>query len=74
MIIASSCPITSSARGHSVGKVLGLGFVQVQHAWPGNRLLVEVNGRPTLAKVVNTPFFDPDNARPRATGSMKEAK
>jgi aminomethyltransferase len=66
--------ITSSARGHSVGKVLGLGFFQAQHAWPGNRLLVEVNGRPTLARVVNTPFFDPDNARPRALGSLKESK
>lgn len=66
--------ITSSARGHSVGKVLGLGFVQPAHAWPGNRLLVEVNGRPVLTKIVNTPFFDPDNARPRATRSMKEAE
>ncbi len=65
--------ITSSARGPSVGKVLGLGFVQVPHAWPGNRLLVEVNGRPALAKVVDTPFFDPDNARPRARGSLKES-
>lgn len=66
--------ITSSARGHTVGKVLGLGFVQASHAWAGNRLLVEVNGRPVLAKVVNTPFFDPDNARPRARGSLKEAR
>jgi aminomethyltransferase len=66
--------ITSSARGHSVGKVLGLGFVESAHAWSGNQLLVEVNGRPVVAKVVNTPFFDPDNARPRATGSMKETQ
>ncbi|MGD8732390.1 MAG: glycine cleavage system aminomethyltransferase GcvT [Anaerolineales bacterium] len=66
--------ITSSARGHTVGKALGLGFVNSQHAWTGNQLLVEVNGRPTLAKVVNTPFFDPDNARPRARGSSKEAQ
>ncbi|MFP3854754.1 MAG: glycine cleavage system aminomethyltransferase GcvT [Anaerolineales bacterium] len=66
--------ITSSAMGYSVGKTLGLGFVQASHAWPGNQLLVEVNGRPRLAKVVQTPFFDPDNARPRSLGSRKETQ
>ena len=64
--------VTSSAVGYSVGEVLALGFVQASHAWPGNQLLVEVNGRPTVAKVVTTPFFDPDNARPRSLGSLKE--
>ena len=64
--------VTSSSRGHSVGKVLALGFVDASHAWNGNKLLVQVNDRPVIAQVVNTPFFDPDNARPRATGSMKE--
>lgn len=66
--------VSSSAVGYSVGKVLALGFVQSSHAWPGNQLLVEVNGRPTVAKVVPTPFFDPDNARPRSLGSLKEAQ
>lgn len=66
--------VTSSARGHSVGKVLALGFVQASHAWPGNQLLVEVNGRPAVAKVVPIPFFDPENARPRSLGSRKEAQ
>ena len=66
--------ITSSARGYSVDEVLGLGFVQASHAWPGNQLLVEVNGRPKVAKVVSTPFFDPDNARPRSLGSRKETQ
>ncbi len=60
--------VTSSAVGYSVEKTLALGYVRVTHTYPGARLLVEVNGRPTLAKVVNTPFFDPTGIRMRARG------
>lgn len=60
--------VTSSARGHSVGKLLALGYVRMTHAWPGSRLLVQVNGRPTLATVATTPFFDPEGIRLRARG------
>lgn len=63
--------VTSSAVGHSVEKTLALGFVRVTHTYPGAQLLVEVNGRPTLAKVVNTPFFDPGGVRLRARGPRK---
>ena len=63
--------VTSSAVGHSVEKTLALGFVRVTHTYPGAQLLVEVNGRPTLAKVVNTPFFDPAGVRLRARGPRK---
>jgi len=63
--------VTSSAVGHSVEKTLALGFVRVTHTYPGAQLLVEVNGRPTLAKVVNTPFFDPSGMRLRARGPRK---
>ena len=63
--------ITSSAKGHSVKKMLGLAYVDVSHSWPGARLLVEVAGRPTQARVVNTPFFDASNTRLRATGPRK---
>jgi aminomethyltransferase len=63
--------VTSSANGHSVKKVLALGYVDVSHAWPGNQILVEVNGQPTLAKVVDKPFFDPGNVRMRAKGPRK---
>lgn len=59
--------VTSSAKGHSVGKMLALGYVDVSHAWPGARLMVSVGGRPTLATVVNTPFFDPAGNRLRGT-------
>jgi glycine cleavage system aminomethyltransferase T len=63
--------VTSSARGHSEGKVLALGYVSVTHSWPGARLIVMVNGRPVVATVVNTPFFDPEGVRLRATGPRK---
>jgi aminomethyltransferase len=63
--------VSSSAVGHSVEKTLALGFVRVTHTYPGAQLLVEVNGRPALAKVVNTPFFDPSGMRLRARGPRK---
>ena len=63
--------VTSSAKGHSVGKMLALGYVSVTHTWPGARLLVMVDGRPTLATVKSTPFFDPTGVRMRARGPRK---
>jgi aminomethyltransferase len=59
--------VTSSAVGHSTDKVLALGYLQVTHAWPGNQILIEINEQPTLAKVVETPFFDPGNIRMKST-------
>jgi aminomethyltransferase len=53
--------------GHTVGKVLALGYVQVTHSWPGARVMVVIGGRPCLATVVNTPFFDPAGNRLRGT-------
>jgi aminomethyltransferase len=58
--------VTSSAMGHSVGKMLAMVYVETAHSWPGNNLVVEINGRPIPAKVASTPFFDPENARIRA--------
>jgi aminomethyltransferase len=58
--------VTSSAQGYTVGKVLALAFVDVQHAWPGARLLVDVDGRLTPATAMRTPFFDPGFARAKA--------
>ncbi len=57
--------VTSSAKGHSVGKMLALGYVEVSHTWPGARVMVVIGGRPSLATVVNTPFFDPAGNRLR---------
>lgn len=61
--------ITSSAKGHSVNKMLALGYVSVTHSWPGANIMVNIDGRPVLAKVTDTPFFDSSGARMRATGS-----
>lgn len=60
--------VTSSAKGHTVGKMLALGHLSTTHSWPGSKVLVRVNDRPKLATVVNTPFFDPQGARLRAIG------
>ncbi len=57
--------ISSSAKGHSVGKMLALAYVQTTHAYPGAQLMVEVAGETRPAKVVPTPFFDPAGARLR---------
>jgi aminomethyltransferase len=61
--------ITSSARGHSVGATLALAYVDTAHCWPGNNLVVEINGHPVAARVTPTPFFDPGAARPRTEPS-----
>jgi len=61
--------ITSSAAGHSVGKTLALGYVRTSHAWPGSKLIVQIGGRPVVATVTPTPFFDPTGARIRAKAS-----
>lgn len=61
--------ITSSAIGHSVGKTLALGFVRTSHAWNGSKVVVTMNGRPIVATVTATPFFDPTGARMRAKAS-----
>jgi aminomethyltransferase len=58
--------VTSAARGHSVGRMLALAYVQTTHAFPGAQLMVDVEGEPRPAKVVPTPFFDPAGIRMRA--------
>ena len=58
--------VTSSAMGHSVGRMLAMASVDTAHSWPGNNVIVEINGRPIPAKVSPTPFFDPENARTRS--------
>lgn len=60
--------VTYSDRGHTVGKMLALAFVQTSHSYPGSRLLVQVGERFVPANVVPTPFFDPQGARIRAKG------
>jgi aminomethyltransferase len=58
--------VTSSAYGPSVSKMLAMAYVETARAWPGSNLLVEINGRPVPARVAQTPFVDPENARIRS--------
>ena len=57
--------VSSAARGHSVNKMLVLAYVQTTHAYAGAQVMVEVEGESRPAKVVPTPFFDPQGARLR---------
>jgi aminomethyltransferase len=66
--------VTSSAVGHSVGRVLAMAYVDAAHSWPGNNLVVDINGRPIPAKVSPTPFFDPENARIRSEPGEDERR
>lgn len=66
--------VTSSAKGHSVGKMLALGYVNASHSWPGARMIIVVGGRPVVATVTTTPFFDPQGSRLRATGSRRSSE
>jgi aminomethyltransferase len=63
--------VTSSARGHSVGRTLALSYVATSHSWVGARLIILVGGRPLMATVAETPFFDPQGIRLRATGPRR---
>ena len=63
--------VTSSARGHTVGKTLALGAVATSHSWVGARLIIVIGGRPVVATVAETPFFDPQGIRLRATGPRR---
>ncbi len=66
--------VTSSAAGHSVGRVLAMAYVDAAHSWPGNNLVAEINGRPIPARVSPTPFFDPENARIRSEPGEDERR
>jgi glycine cleavage system aminomethyltransferase T len=57
--------VSSSAKGHSVGKMLALAYVQTSHTFNGSSVMVDVEGEPRPAKVVPIPFFDPSGARMR---------
>jgi len=57
--------ITFSSRGHTVGKMLAMAYINVQYSWPGAKLLVNINDRYVPARVVQTPFFDPQGVRMR---------
>lgn len=49
-----------------------MAYVDTAHSWPGNNLIVEINGRPIPAKLSPTPFFDPESARIRSEPAEDE--
>jgi aminomethyltransferase len=51
-----------------------MAYVDAAHSWPGNNLIVEINGRPIPARVSPTPFFDPENARIRSEPQEDERR
>src|SRR5262249_33940018 len=47
--------VTYSNKGHSVGKMLALGYLRTSHNFPGSRLVIHSNGRWIPATVAQTP-------------------
>src|SRR5829696_1494548 len=43
--------VTSSAMGHTVGRMLAMAYLDTAHSWPGNNLIVESGGRAVPARV-----------------------
>ena len=58
--------VTSSAMGHTVGRMLAMAHVDTAHSLARQQSDRRVGGRPVPARVAQTPFFDPENARVRA--------
>jgi len=58
--------VTCSAKGHTVGHMLAMAYLDTAHSWPGHTVAVQTSGRRVLARVATTPFFDPQNGRLRA--------
>lgn len=57
--------ITSGGWGHRVGESVALGYVESALSQQGTSLEVEVLGERRTARVVNTPYYDPENRRVR---------
>ncbi|MEM7799333.1 MAG: aminomethyltransferase family protein [Chloroflexota bacterium] len=63
--------VTSSAKGHSVKKMLALAYLNVSHSYDGAKVLVNVGGRAVVGTVTGIPFFDAAGARLRSKGPRK---
>lgn len=55
--------VTSASFGPSVGKSIGLGYVQAEHAAIGTEVEIDVDGVRFPGRLVNKRFYDPDNLR-----------
>jgi dimethylglycine dehydrogenase len=57
---------TSGGYGHRVGKSLFFACVPFDHAAPGSRFAIQLQGELREARVLEHPAYDPDNARMKA--------
>ena len=57
---------TSGGYGHRVGKSLFFACVPLDHAAPGSRFAIQLQGQPREARVLEHPAYDPGNARMKA--------
>ncbi len=57
---------TSGGYGHRVGKSLFFACVPLDHAAPGSRFAIQLQGELREARVLEHPAYDPDNARMKA--------
>jgi glycine cleavage system aminomethyltransferase T len=58
--------VTSGGYGPTIGASIAFAYLPTALALPGTRLAIELLGAPVGATVVETPLFDPENARLRA--------
>jgi sarcosine oxidase subunit alpha len=59
--------LTSVARSRTLNKTIGLAMLAPALAQPGREIRIRVDaGEPLAARVVATPFYDPQNLRQRA--------
>ena len=54
---------TSGGYGHRVGKSLFFACVPLDHAAPGSRFDIQMQGELRSATVLEHPAYDPDNAK-----------
>ncbi len=57
---------TSGGYGHRVGKSLFFACVPLDHAAPGSRFAIQLQGELRAATVLEHPAYDPDNAKMKA--------
>ncbi|NLF64014.1 MAG: FAD-dependent oxidoreductase [Chloroflexi bacterium] len=58
--------ITSARWSPTLGKIIGLCWLPAEMAVPGSHFTVRVRGKLLTGRVVETPFYDPEEARLRA--------
>jgi|SRR5690554_5992845 len=49
--------VTSGTMAPSLGKGIGLGYVQLDHTAPGSEIFIQIRKKPVSATVIKTPFY-----------------